>query len=180
MTKQRSKIKMTQKKCCTFLTLNGNKIAIIELNETGLCVCIYITISHLLKGSCNSASVFPLSGILLSILINLKGPFPLLQEQQLIKWLISDGRVWMFWVNFIDLPAGPGGPERKPATHLRVFWPGKGGQCRFTPLSFIDTFKTQKVRRPTLSANAGRKQLWSCHQLSPEEPQKTYFITNLH
>lgn len=42
--------------------------------------------------TCSSASSL-LSGILLSILINLKGPFPLLQEQQLIKWLISDGRV---------------------------------------------------------------------------------------
>lgn len=46
-----------------------------------------------LEKSYSSASVVPLSGILLSILINLKGPFPLLQEQQLIKWLISDGRV---------------------------------------------------------------------------------------
>lgn len=65
------------------------------------------------------ASIFPLSGILLSILINLKGPFPLLQEQQLIKWLISDGRVWMFWVNFIDLRAGLRAKEKltSPPAH---------------------------------------------------------------
>lgn len=75
----------------------------------------------------SSASLFPppsssfhsLEFYSLSILINLKGPFPLLQEQQLIKWLISDGRVWMFWVNFIDLWEKLTSPPAHVDLHLR-------------------------------------------------------------
>lgn len=140
---------------------------------------------HLFKGSYSSASVVPLSGILLSILINLKGPFPLLQEQQLIKWLISDGRVWMFWVNFIDLRAGPEGPERKPASHLRVgFWGLWGGGAGWVDLHLghLKTpLKTQTVRRPAFSsANAGRKPLRSCLALTRNASENRYFITHLH
>lgn len=110
--------------------------------------------------SYSSLSVVPLSGIPLSILINLKGPFPLLQEQQLIKWLISDGRVWMFWVNFIDLRAGLEGPERnrRPPPPR---W-GFGWECRFTPLSFKDTSKKNpNVHGPAFSAQlAWQRQPW--------------------
>lgn len=136
---------------------------------------------HLFKGSYSSASVVTLSGILLSILINLKGPFPLLQEQQLIKWLISDGRVWMFWVNFIDLRAGPEGPERKPASHLRVgFWGVGGGGVGRVDLH-LGHLKTPL--KPKRSADPHSLLLMLAENpcgrawLSPEMPRKTDILS---
>ncbi len=106
----------------------------------------------------------------LSILINLKGPFPLLQEQQLIKWLISDGRVWMFWVNFIDLWEKLTSPPAHVDLHLRHLK---------TPLN-------PDGHWPTLSCTALAETLWLSlphtysHKHSKNSSEKDILFTYLH
>lgn len=116
-------------------------------------LCVSNVVSDEFKQKTWSSASSLLSGILLSVLINLKGPFPLLQEQQLIKWLISDGRVWMFWVNFIDLWAG----QRAKQKLTSPWAPGR----RFTPLSFKDTSKPKWLQAQTLLCCPGKDIVWA-------------------
>lgn len=97
-----------RKQICNILTchcFNGEECTLI--NSRGHFYCLFVCCIEmrpwLLNASSSdgfkkgenfgSASFQTLWNSALAVLINLKGPFPLLQEQQLIKWLISDGRV---------------------------------------------------------------------------------------